>query len=68
MFQTLDMPDSLHLSHVWEVVVHWVVGGSGFLIAFRLVFAHSKSRPSHPACSKGGIRTSAAAKKQLNIL
>lgn len=33
MFQTLDIADSLHLSRVWEVVVHWVVGGSGFLIA-----------------------------------
>lgn len=68
MFQTLDVPDSSHPSRVWEAVVHWVVGGSGFLTAFKLVFAHSKPWPSHPASSAGGARTSAAAKKQLNML
>lgn len=47
MFQTLAIPDSLYLSHVWEAVVHWVMGGSGFLTAFKLVFAHRKSWPSH---------------------
>lgn len=63
VLQTLGVPDSLHLA-----VVHGRGGGSGFVIAFKVVFAHSKSWPSHPASSRGGIRTSAAAKEQLSIL
>lgn len=53
--------DSLHLFRVWEIVVHWMVGGIG-LITFQLMLVNSKSYQSHPASSKG-VRTSVAGER-----